>query len=650
MSRSSPKSASRRENVSALVSVVCTLALWPAPARGHDLVSFENDVKPILQRSCGGLLCHINMASSGVDMTSYESLMASVGAQYLKPVVIPGDPDASPLIEKVSSDTPSYGVRMPNGVTPLPAEEINVLRRWIAEGAIDRPPTLRGDSNSDDHLNIADPVFLLDYLFNRGPAPKCAAQSDANADGKVNVSDVVFVLLHLFAGGAEPAPLSDAEIEACEAAGELRYESIYQKVFLSSCAFSSCHSAESKKADLDLSALESSYQELVGVEPFTETARAAGMKLVDPGRPENSFLLKKLGQPGPGEGARMPQSAPEPLPDAVVNAVREWILAGAPETESVEGVPDIGELPPPTLGSLPQPPLPENGIQLHLPAFSVAPRSEREIFYFVNQPFANLPQAEIIVQRIDIYMLDHSHHFIIYDFIGGTKPGPGFRGVESVADVLNTRRFVVGAQQSYFTLAFPPGVGLRFAKTVSFDLNSHYLNLHGTETLKAEVYINIHFAEPGSVTTFVKPIFEINPNINVPPYTTRTTSWLFPGFSSFQQDPALGNIGNTGSVPRDVHIYSLSTHMHRHGDRFTAYLIENGRDVQPQRILHDNLNWDDPRYDVFDPPLVLRRGQGIRFTTTHTYDDPPSPTAPPLTFGITSEDEMAILLGYYAIP
>jgi hypothetical protein len=46
---------------------------------------------------------------------------------------------------------------------------------------------------------------------------------------------------------------------------------------------------------------------------------------------------------------------------------------------------------------------------------------------------------------------------------------------------------------------------------------------------------------------------------------------------------------------------------------------------------------------------VLSPGQGIRFETTHAYDDPPSDSSPPLTFGPTSEDEMAILLGFYAV-
>ena len=60
-------------------------------------------------------------------------------------------------------------------------------------------------------------------------------------------------------------------------------------------------------------------------------------------------------------------------------------------------------------------------------------------------------------------------------------------------------------------------------------------------------------------------------------------------------------------------------------------------------------DWDDPVFKVFDPPLILTAGQGVRFEATHAYLDPPSSSAPPLTFGLTSEDEMAIILGYYAV-
>jgi hypothetical protein len=618
------------------------LALLAAPARAHDLANYEEDVKPILNASCS---CHLNAVVSGVELTTFESILASRGEQYGGPIVLSGDPDASPLIDKIANDAPRHGLREPQGAPPLTDPEIALIRRWVFEGARKAHHPFHGDSNADDRLNLTDAVFTLNFLFVAGPRPRCDSLADANADGEVNLTDAVFVLNFLFLGGPEPRELTEAEDDACRQANELSFASIQEKVFKATgCASFSCHSPERHRAGLDLSTAETSYAGLVGVQPENARALAKGVLLVDPGKPESSFLLTKLQVPGPGEGTRMPANSREPLSAAMIGGIREWILAGAPNGP-VAGVPDIVEEAPPPIGQIPVPPPPENGIQLHLQPFSIGPRAEREIFFFFETPFAGLAEDPII-ERIDIHMSDESHHFIIYEWVGGGRPPAGLRPLEGVVDVLGTHRFLLGAQQAYFSQSFPPGVGLKMSRNASLDLNSHYLNLNSSQTLLGEVYVNIYFADPGEVTTLVKPIFDINPFINVPPHQTVTTKFAFPGFTSTQQDPA---IGSAGKVTRETHIYGLSSHMHRHGRRFSVFLIEQGRDVNPPQMIYDNLDWDDPRYQVFDPPLVLKPGQGLRHETTHTYDDPPSDNAPPLRFAETSEDEMAILLGFYAI-
>src|SRR4030095_2022788 len=130
------------------------------------------------------------------------------------------------------------------------------------------------------------------------------------------------------------------------------------------------------------------------------------------------------------------------------------------------------------------PPCPRNGIQVHLGPFQVAPRSEREIFFYVDKPLANLPE-DVFVERIDVHMSDERHHFILYEWIGGTKPPAGVRD-NSFADFLSSQRFIVGVQQAYFSLSFPPGVGLKMTRDESFELNSHYLNLSLDKRLEPE--------------------------------------------------------------------------------------------------------------------------------------------------------------------
>lgn len=64
---------------------------------------------------------------------------------------------------------------------------------------------IRGDANSDGSVNVADPVFALDYLFNSGPET-CIDAMDVNDDGMVNIADAVAALGFLFSNGPQPEP------------------------------------------------------------------------------------------------------------------------------------------------------------------------------------------------------------------------------------------------------------------------------------------------------------------------------------------------------------------------------------------------------------------------------------------------------------
>jgi hypothetical protein len=64
---------------------------------------------------------------------------------------------------------------------------------------------INGDTYVDMTIDIADAVYLINYLFRGGPEPVpelCVG--DVNADGIVNVGDVVYLISYLFRGGAPP--------------------------------------------------------------------------------------------------------------------------------------------------------------------------------------------------------------------------------------------------------------------------------------------------------------------------------------------------------------------------------------------------------------------------------------------------------------
>ena len=64
-----------------------------------------------------------------------------------------------------------------------------------------------GDANADELVNITDAVYLINYIFNSGPAPEPPESGDVNCDTLVNITDVVYLIQYIFNGG--PAPCDE---------------------------------------------------------------------------------------------------------------------------------------------------------------------------------------------------------------------------------------------------------------------------------------------------------------------------------------------------------------------------------------------------------------------------------------------------------
>ncbi|UCB53028.1 MAG: right-handed parallel beta-helix repeat-containing protein [Candidatus Zixiibacteriota bacterium] len=64
---------------------------------------------------------------------------------------------------------------------------------------------LCGDATGDDLNDIADLVYLINYLFRFDPPPEPLQSGDANCDGEINIGDLVYLIVYLYKGG--PAPI-----------------------------------------------------------------------------------------------------------------------------------------------------------------------------------------------------------------------------------------------------------------------------------------------------------------------------------------------------------------------------------------------------------------------------------------------------------
>jgi len=190
-----------------------------APAQSiHEGVDFDTEVLPVVEIRCG---CHIGTAESGVELSSYESLLGSVGDLYGSLVVTPYDGLGSVLWDVIFNEPPEFGRPMPPTSDPATFEEIDRIVAWIDQGArpTSSPSALRGDVDGNVVIDLSDAVVLLTHLFQGGPAPACTPSADANADGLADLTDAIYILSHLFQGGPGFAPLTPAEREECLGGG-----------------------------------------------------------------------------------------------------------------------------------------------------------------------------------------------------------------------------------------------------------------------------------------------------------------------------------------------------------------------------------------------------------------------------------------------
>jgi len=115
------------------ILVAATVSVAAAPAEtSDDRVSFARDVWPLLKENC--VSCHRPAKlKGGLDLSSMAGLTRGGDDGQ---VLHPGAATRSPLVAAISGENPD----MPPDGEPLTAAEVDVIARWIAEGAVDDTP------------------------------------------------------------------------------------------------------------------------------------------------------------------------------------------------------------------------------------------------------------------------------------------------------------------------------------------------------------------------------------------------------------------------------------------------------------------------------------------------------------------------------
>lgn len=133
-----------------LVLAAAVVALPSGRGRAADpapTVSYFRDVRPLLQARCQG--CHQPAkAEGGYVMTGVPRMLAAGDSGAAG--IVAGRPDESELVARITPAADGHA-EMPKEGPPLTAAELDLVRRWIAAGAVDDSPASAGQRVDADH-------------------------------------------------------------------------------------------------------------------------------------------------------------------------------------------------------------------------------------------------------------------------------------------------------------------------------------------------------------------------------------------------------------------------------------------------------------------------------------------------------------------
>ncbi len=421
-----------------------------------------------------------------------------------------------------------------------------------------------------------------------------------------------------------------------------------------------CHSNANPQSGLDLEGsgataaerAQDVFNNIANISPSNTFANSKGYKYIYPGRPDLSFLFRKLNlgleetihfEEGENlEEGTMPPANQEQLTDMEKEMVRQWILFGAPNSGTVVDPQIIEDYY--TVNGLesfpdgpPEAPAEGEGFQIKMGPFFLKPSGQigSELEYFQKYELDMILEEDTEVHRIDIKISGSSHHFILYDFDSPAYANlvdPGLR-----TDPDHSGIGLVAAVQFATDLELPQGTAFPWEDDIVLDLNTHYINYSSTQTLKAEAYINIYTQSTGTAAQEMQTALLVNDGIYIPNNGNVDTETDI-------VNPPLG----------EAFVWGIMGHTHQWGTGYKVYKRENG--VQGELIYDASCvggipGCISPSFDYqhipiryIEPfmPLTFNFNNGIIHEATYINEGPA-----PVWFGPTSDDEMMVLVLMY---
>ena len=124
--------------------LIAVISLWNACDRPQNIegvpekISYNFHVRPILSDKC--FVCHgpdKNQLKAGLRLDHAEGAYAPLQETKGAFAIVPGKPEASELMRRITSQDPDYQMPTPDShLGSLSEQEIKILERWIEQGAV----------------------------------------------------------------------------------------------------------------------------------------------------------------------------------------------------------------------------------------------------------------------------------------------------------------------------------------------------------------------------------------------------------------------------------------------------------------------------------------------------------------------------------
>jgi hypothetical protein len=425
----------------------------------------------------------------------------------------------------------------------------------------------------------------------------------------------------------DPQPDAVAEISS--------FNLIQDQIFTPSCATSGCHASDKdasfKQHGLVL-AKGKAFKSLFGITPKNPNAITDKLKLVAAFKSAESLLFHKLNW----NGAHHTASYGSPMPlggtslfVGQIEFVRRWIEAGAPEKGDIVDKALLNDktvaiVDDATFKAM-EAPKEGEGYQLSVEKFEVAPNFERELY--IRKPVGN--KTDVYVNKLKFQSRQNSHHMVVYAFKekGILPPLNVVRDLRNPNNTLNLitaisiadHIFLGGGTDASQEYNFPEGTALLIPANATVDLNPHYFNKTNSVRF-GENHVNFYTTDKAKVKNVVNMLNLANTNIPIEPNERKTISKSF-------------------TFNATSNIVMLTSHTHKLAEKFIIRIKGGPRDGQ---IVYETTDWEHPLIKNFTTPLQLAKGEGLTSEVTYFNN-----TSKKVNFGLTSEDEMDIIFGYY---